>query len=92
MGRTMDIHRGDAYMRKFFILSLLIFFMFGCATIPKSPLRSDEVRLTAIEIIETGNKDGGKLYKALIQYRHGGQVGPAAITSVCTTRSWFWDT
>jgi hypothetical protein len=87
----MDIHRGDASMRKIFIPSLIIFFMFGCATIPKGPLRSDEVRLTALKIIETDNKEEGKLYKAFIEYRHGAGVVPAQIASVCTTWSWFWE-
>ena len=91
--KTMDVCRGNAHMRKIFILSLLIFFMFGCATTSKGPLQSDEVRLIALDITETGTKEGeGKLYKAIIQYRHGGRIGPSAITSVCATRSWLWDT
>jgi hypothetical protein len=82
----------DAYMRKIFVLSLLVFIVFGCATIPKGPLQSDEMRLIALGIAETGNKEGGgKLYKATIQYQHGNRISPAAISSVCTSWNWFWE-
>jgi hypothetical protein len=86
----MDIQRKNAHMRRIFILPLLVFFMFGCATIPKGPLRPDEVRLTALKIIETGNTEEGKRYKAIIQYQRGGRIAPADIESACTTLTWFW--
>ena len=79
-------------MRRIFILLLLAFFVFGCATIPKGPLQPAEVRLTALKIIETGNKEEGKLYKAIIQYQRGGRIAPADIRSACTTWTWFWVT
>jgi hypothetical protein len=88
----MDIQRKNAPMRRIFILSLLLFFVFGCATIPKGQLRSDEVRLTALTIIETGNKEEGKFYKAIIQYQRGGRIAPADVRSACTTLTWFWNT
>jgi len=78
-------------MRK--IAILLVFFFFACATILKGPLKPDEVRLTELKIIETGDKGGGgKLYKAMVSYQHGEKIKPGDITSACTTWTWLWKT
>jgi hypothetical protein len=75
------------------ITILLVFFIFGCATILKSPLKPDEVRLTDLKIIETGDKGGnGKLYKAIVSYQHGEKIKPEDIRSACNTLTWLWKT
>ncbi len=72
---------------------MLVLFIFGCATIPKGPLKQDEVRLTSLKIIETGEKSrDGKLYKAVIGYKHGEKTGSGDIKSACTTWTWLWET
>jgi hypothetical protein len=77
------------HLKKIFILSLLVFVVSGCATMPKGSLRPDEVRLVALDIAQTGGKgEETRPYKATIKYQHGGRVGPAAITSSCATKSW----
>ena len=89
----MHTPRVNAYMRKVSILLPLVFFIFACATIPKGPLKPDEVRLIDLKIIETGGKAGdGKLYKAIVGYRHGEKTGPGNIKSACTTWTWRWKT
>ena len=80
-------------MRKVSILLPLVFFIFACATIPKGPLKPDEVRLVGLKIIETGEKSiNGKLYKAIIGYQHGEKTGAGDIKSACTTWTWLWET
>jgi len=80
-------------IRKILILLLFVFFILGCATIPKGPLKSDEVRLIDLKIIEIGDKGvDGKLYKAIIGYQHGEKTGPGDIKSACTTLIWLWET
>ena len=75
------------------ILLMFVLFSFGCATIPKGPLKPDEVRLTNLKIIETGEKSrGGKLYRAVIGYKHGEKTGSGDIKSACTTWTWLWET
>jgi len=72
---------------------ILVFFIFGCATILKGSLKPDEVRLVDLKIIETGGKAGdGKLYKAIVGYRHGEKAGPGNIRSACITWTWRWKT
>jgi hypothetical protein len=89
----MDNTMADPTKRKILILLLFFFFIFGCTTIPKGPLKPDEVRLTDLKIVETGDKMGnGKLYKAIIGYQHGEKTGPGDITSACTSWSWLWET
>jgi hypothetical protein len=79
--------------RKILIPLLFVFFIFGCATILKGPLKPDEVRLTDLKIIETGEKSReGKHYKAIIGYQHGEKTGPGDIKSACTTWTWLWET
>jgi hypothetical protein len=89
----MDNTIGNTNAKKRIIPLLFVFFIFGCATILKAPLKPDEVRLTDLKIIETGEKSrDGKLYKAIIGYQHGEKTGPGDIESVCTTWTWLWET
>jgi len=82
----MDNRIAHTNIRKVLILLLFIFFILGCATIPKGPLKPDEVRLVDLKIIETGEKNrDGKLYKAIIGYQYGEKAGPGTIKSACTT-------
>jgi hypothetical protein len=90
---TMDSTIVNTNVKKRTILLMFVLFIFGCATILKSPLKPDEVRLADLKIIETGDKSGdGKLYKAIIAYQHGEKTGPGDIKSVCTTWTWLWET
>lgn len=89
----MDNRIPHTNIRKILILLLFVFFILGCATIPKGPLKSDEVRLVDLKIIETGEKSiNGKLYKAIIGYQHGEKAGAGDIKSACTTWTWLWET
>jgi hypothetical protein len=89
----MDNRIPHTNIRKILILLLFVFFILGCATIPKGPLKSDEVRLVDLKIIETGEKSiNGKLYKAIIGYQHGEKTGPGYIKAACTTWTWRWET
>jgi hypothetical protein len=90
---ALDNHMVNTNIKKIFIPFLFVFFIFGCATIPKGPLKPDEVRLIDLKIIETGDKTGhGKFYKAIVGYRHGEKVKPENIRSACTTWTWLWKT
>jgi hypothetical protein len=83
----------NANAKKIIILLLFVFFIFGCATIPRGPLKPDEVRLVDLRIVEIGSKVGdSKLYKAIIGYQHGEKTGPGDIKSACTTWTWLWKT
>jgi len=75
------------------MMLLLIVLMLGCATTPPDHVRPDEVRLTDMEIIKTDIHGGahGSSYKAIIRYRHGAEIAPGDITSVCTTWTWLGD-
>jgi len=89
----MDNRIAHTNIRKILILLLYVFFILGCATIPRGPLKPDEVRLVDLKIIETGEKSrDGKLYKAIIGYQHGEKTGPGDIKSACTTWTWLWET
>jgi hypothetical protein len=89
----MDNDRVNTIIKKILILFLFVAFIFGCATVPKGPLKPDEVRLIDLKIVETGDKGGdGKLYQAIIGYRHGEKTGSGDIKSVCTTWTWLWKT
>lgn len=89
----MDNHRVNTIIKKIFIPFLFVVFILGCATVPRGPLKPDEVRLIDLKIIETGDKSGNvKLYKAIIAYQHGEKIGPGDIKSVCTTWIWLWKT
>jgi hypothetical protein len=79
-------------MRKIFMVILLVLLMWGCATIPKGPLKPDEVRLTDLQIIETGDSGNGKFYQAIVRYQHGERIGPDDIRLACTTWNWSWKT
>ncbi|OGP53637.1 MAG: hypothetical protein A2Y65_04800 [Deltaproteobacteria bacterium RBG_13_52_11] len=83
---------GNARMKKIFMVILLVFLFLGCATIPQGPLKSDEVRLTDLKIIETGDSGNGKLYKAIVRYQHGEKIRPEDIRAACTTWDWSWKT
>jgi len=74
----------------FLILFLAIIALWGCATVPKGPLQTDEVRLTDLRIIELGDKGKKeKFYRAIIKYQRGERIKPEDIYLVCTT--WYWD-
>jgi hypothetical protein len=89
----MDNRIAHTNIRKILILLLFVFFILGCATTPKGPLKPDEVRLVDLKIIETGEKSrNGKLYKAIIRYQHGEKAGAGDIKSACTTWTWLWET
>jgi hypothetical protein len=89
MGHTMV----NIKVKKWTILIVFVLFFFGCSTIRKGPLKPEEVRLTDLKIIETGKKGSdGKLYKAIIDYKHGEKTDPRDIKSACITWVWFWDT
>ncbi len=89
----MNIRMVHTNAKKSIILLIFVLFIFGCATIPKGPLKPDEVRLVDLKIIETGEKSrDGKLYKAIIGYQHGQKAGPGDIKSACTTLAWLWET
>ncbi len=90
---VMDNTIVNTNAKKRTILLIFVLFIFGCATIPKGPLKPDEVRLTDLKIIMTGEKGrDGKLYKAIIRYKHGEKTGPEDIKSACTTWTWLWET
>jgi hypothetical protein len=90
---AMDNTIVNTNVKKRVILLIFVLFIFGCETIPKGPLEPDEVRLTNLKIIETGEKSrNGKLYKAIIRYRHEEKTGPGNIKSACTTWTWLWET
>ena len=89
----MDNRIAHTNIRKILILLLFIFFILGCATIPKGTLKPYEVRLVDLKIIETGEKSrDGKLYKAIIGYQHGKKAGAGDIKFACTTWTWLWET
>jgi hypothetical protein len=89
----MDHAMVNTNKRKILILLLFVFFIFGCATVPKGPLKPDEVRLIDLKIIETGDKSGDvMLYKAIIGYQHGEKIKPENIRSACSTWTWLWKT
>lgn len=89
----MDTQLLNRSFRKILIVILLVFPILGCATIPKGPLKSDEVRLTDLTIIETGDKGKGvKFYKAIIKYQHGEKISSEDIVLSCTTLTWYWQT
>jgi hypothetical protein len=89
----MDKKAVKANAKRVILLLLFVFYIFGCTTIPKGPLKRDEVRLTDLKIIETGDNIGnGKFYKAIINYQRGEKTGPGNITSACTSWSWLWET
>jgi hypothetical protein len=80
-------------VKKWTLLLVFVLFFFGCSTIPKGPLKPDEVRLTDLKIIETDKKGSvGKLYKAFIGYKHGEKTDLGDIKSACITWTWFWET
>ena len=90
---TMDNDNVRMIVKKIFIPFLFVLFIFGCVTVPKGPLKPDEVRLTNITIIETGNKgEEGKLYRAIIAYQHGEKTGLEDVKTVCISWSWLWKT
>jgi hypothetical protein len=89
----MDKKVVNTNAKKVVLLLLFVFYIFGCATIPKGPLKPDEVRLIDLKIVETGDNMGkGKFYKAIIRYQHGEKTGPGEITSACTSWSWLGET
>ncbi len=71
----------------FLILFLAIITLWGCATLPKGPLKTDEVRLTDLRIIDLGDKDKKEnYYRAIIKYQRGERIKPEDIYLICTTR------
>ncbi len=67
-------------MKKNLIFAVLLSLIIACSTIPKGPLQPDELRLVSLTLTEIGpRKEGGKNYKATIEYQKGERVRPEEI-------------